>query len=86
MSVCFVLFLFFVCRSSHANVAMFQPSQMPKFLEPFSIVSSIQCLQPVTLLPIEERRQYTRSFKGRPKKLGSSSGKRRFFFFFFFFS
>ena len=55
-----------------------QPSSMPKYLEPFGIVSSVQCLQPVTLLPIDERRQFTRSYKGRPKKnsLTGSAGER----------
>jgi hypothetical protein len=50
---------------------------MPKYLEPFGIVSSVQCLQPVTLLPIDERRQFTRSYKGRPKKnsLSGSAGE-----------
>jgi hypothetical protein len=35
--------------------------------------ASQACLQPVTLLPIEHRRQFTRSFKARPKKGGLNS-------------
>jgi hypothetical protein len=66
------VFFFFVVLKSRA-----QPSSMPKYLEPFGIVSSVQCLQPVTLLPIDERRQFTRSYKGRPKKnsLSGSAGE-----------
>jgi hypothetical protein len=54
--------------SVDALLNLWQPSPMPDYLVPFSIVSSTQCLQPVTLLPIEARRQYLKSFKARPKK------------------
>lgn len=55
---------------------LWQPSPMPEYLAPFAIVASQSCLQPVTLLPIEARRQYTRSFKARPKKGGLRCGRR----------
>ena len=70
---------------------LWAPSEMPKSLKPFGIVASIKCLQPVSLLPIEERRQYQRSYKGRPKRggLSESAGEPTFsfvsFFFFLFF-
>lgn len=56
---------------------LWAPSPMPEYLAPFSLVASPTCLQPVTLLPIEARRQYTRSFKTRPKKgqLAASAGE-----------
>ncbi len=62
--------------SAEQLLDLWTPSPMPDYLAPFALVASSACLQPVTLLPIEARRQYTRSFKARPKKsqLASSAG------------